>query len=121
MLAEYLQHVRQQCDSGTEEDESDNIEGMCLLFAVVGQMDVDEDQTCQSNGNIEEENEAPVKITDDEAPGDGSEHGSHQGGYGNKAHHAQEIRLGKCSHQSKPAYRDHHRPAATLQDATRDQ
>jgi len=36
MFTEYLQHVGQQRNTGTEEDEADNIEQMGVLFAVVG-------------------------------------------------------------------------------------
>ena len=92
-----------------------------LLFAIIGQMQINEDQTRQANRNIEEEDKAPMKIPDDQAAGDGAEHGSDQGWDGNKAHGAQQIGLGECSHQSEPAYRHHHGPAAALQDATRDQ
>ena len=95
--------------------------GWRLLFAVVRQMQIDEDQARESNRNIQEENDAPVKIADDQASGDRSEHGRHQGWYGNKAHGAQKIRLGECSHQGEPAHRHHHRAAATLQDAAGDQ
>src|ERR1700677_655797 len=118
MLAEYLQYIRQQCDPGTEENKSDNIERMGVLFTVVGQMQINEDQTHQSDWNIEKEDEAPMKIADDEAAGDGAQHRSDQGRYRDKAHRAQKIRLGKCPYQSKPAYGNHHRAAATLQDST---
>src|ERR1700689_3103481 len=91
---------------------------MGVLFAVVWQVQENQDQTHQSNWNIQEEDDPPMKITDDEAPGDGAQHGSDQGWHGNKAHHAQQVRLGKCSHQSQPAHGNHHRSAATLQDST---
>ena len=91
MLAEYLQHIRQQSDPRTEQDESDNIERRGPLFAVVRQMQINEDQTRDSNWNIKEENDAPLKIADDETSGDGSEHGRHQGWYRDKAHGAHKI------------------------------
>ena len=98
MFAEDFQHVRQQPDAGAEENESDHVKRMGVLFAVVGQMQIDEDQTCKANWNVEEEDEPPVKVPNDETSGDRSEHRSYQGRYGNKAHSTQELRLGECSH-----------------------
>src|ERR1700722_10910987 len=74
MLAEYLQHIRQQCDTGAEEDQSHGIQRMGIILAKIRQVQVDEDQTCESDRDVEEENEAPVQITHDEASGDGPEH-----------------------------------------------
>src|ERR1017187_1653517 len=121
MFAEDLQYIRQQSDAGAEENESDDIKRVGLLFAVVGQMQMDEDQACEADGDIEEEDEAPVQIADDEASGDGSEHRSYQGRDGDEAHGADEFGFGECSHQGEPADGDHHRSAAALQDAARDQ
>src|SRR3984957_603943 len=84
-------------------------------------MQMNEDQTRESNWNIKEDDDGPVKIADDETSGDGSEHGRHQSRDRNKAHGAQKIRLGKGSHQGEPAHGHHHRAAAALQDAERDQ
>jgi hypothetical protein len=84
-------------------------------------MQIDEDQTRQSDRDVEKENEAPMKIAHDEPSRDRPEHGGDQGRYGDKAHRAQQIRLRKGSHQREPAYRNHHRSAATLQDATCDE
>ncbi len=95
VLAEYLEHIRQQCDPATEQDQADDIERVAFFRAIVGQMQVDEDQTGQPDGNVEKENEAPVKVADDEAPGDGSEHRSYQRRDGHKAHRTQQICLGE--------------------------
>ena len=78
MFTEYLQHVRQQRDAGAEEDEPDHIERMGLLFAVVRQMEIDHQQTEDADRNIHEKDDSPVKIADDKAAGDGSEHGANQ-------------------------------------------
>jgi hypothetical protein len=42
MVAEYLQHVGQQSNAGTEEDEPDNVERVGALFAIVGQVQMDQ-------------------------------------------------------------------------------
>ena len=95
--------------------------GWVFIFAVVRQMQIDEDQARQADRDIEKEDDAPVKIANDEASGDRPEHGGDQGRYGDKAHGAQQIRLRKGSHQREPADRHHHRSAAALQDAACDE
>src|ERR1700678_249912 len=94
---------------------------MRFIRAIVRQMQINEDQTRDPDRDVEKKNEAPMKIADDESPRDRAEHRGDQGGYGDKTHRAQQVRLRKGSHQGEPAYRDHHRSAATLQDATRDE
>jgi hypothetical protein len=72
MIAEYLQDIGQQGDAGAEQDESDNIERMRVVFTVIRQMQIHENQTDEPDGNIEEEDDAPMKIADDQAAGDGT-------------------------------------------------
>ncbi len=91
MFAEHFEHIGQERNTGAEEDEADDVERMSLFFAVVGQMQIDHDQADEANGNIEKENDAPMEVTDDEAAGDGSEHGSHKRGDGNEAHDANQV------------------------------
>jgi hypothetical protein len=116
VLAEDLQHIGQQGDTGAEEDQPDGIERMCL-FPVVGQMQIHQNQADQTDGNVEEEDHPPVKIGDDQTAGDGPEHGSDQGRYGNETHGAEKIGFGERPHQSQPSYGHHHGAAAALQDA----
>ena len=120
MFAEYLQHIRQQRDAGAKEDEADNIEGIGL-FAVVRQMQIDHEQTDEADRKVHEKDDSPVKISDDQAAGDGSEHGTNQTRDGDEAHGADEFGLGKRPHQGEPAHGHHHGSAAALQDAARDQ
>jgi len=65
MLAEYLQHIRQQPDPGPEEDEANDIERRGLLFAVIGQMQVYHQQAGNPNRDVHEKDESPVKVSDD--------------------------------------------------------
>jgi hypothetical protein len=95
VFAEDFEHIGQQRDAGAEEDEADGVERMGLLFAVVGQMQVDHDQADEADGNVEEEDDAPVEVADDEASGDGAEHGSDQRGDGDEAHGADEFGFGE--------------------------
>jgi hypothetical protein len=73
MFAKYLQHIGQQRNTGPEQDQSRHIEGVGA-FAVIRQVQVDQQQAGQTNRNIHEENEPPVKVSDDEAARDRSEH-----------------------------------------------
>ena len=108
MIAEYLQDIRQQCDAGTEQDEPDDIERLRILLAVIGQMQVDQNQAGNSNWQIHKKYEAPMEVCDDKAPRDRPEHGSDRARNGDKAHSADELGFGKGSHQGEPADRDHH-------------
>jgi len=98
MIAEYLQHVRQQGDAGTEEDEADDVERLGVRFSIVGQMQIDQDQADDPDGKIDEKYESPVEISDDQAAGDRPEHGADQSGNGDKAHGADELGFGEGSH-----------------------
>ena len=117
MFPEYFQHVGQQGDPGTEEDEPNDIERVGVLFAIVRQMEIDHQQTEDADRDIHEKDEPPVKVSDDEATRDGSQHGANQAWNGDEAHGADELGFGKCAHQGQPAHRHHHGSAAALQDA----
>ncbi len=54
------------------------------MFAVVRQMPVDHVQANQPDRNIHEENESPVKVSDDQAAGQRSQHRRNQGGMDTK-------------------------------------
>ena len=108
MFAEDFEHIGEQRDAGAEEDEADDIEGMACLFAVVGQMEIDHDEADEADGDIEEEDDAPVEVADDEAAGDGAEHGRDERGDGDEAHGADEFGFGEGADQREPADRDHH-------------
>src|ERR1700726_1302626 len=75
MFAEYLEHIRKKADSGAEKNQAGDIERVGA-FAVVGEMQVDQDQADEANRNIHEEDKAPVEVSDDQAAGNGSEHGA---------------------------------------------
>src|ERR1017187_6327799 len=80
-------------------------------------MQIDQNQPDQPDRDVDEEDHAPVQITDDQTSGDGSKHGSDQGWDRDEAHGAEEISLGERPDKSKPAYGHHHGAAAALQDA----
>ncbi len=44
--------------------------GWRMLLAIIRQMQVDEDQAGEPDGNVDEEDDAPVQVPDDEAAGD---------------------------------------------------
>ena len=84
------------------------------MFAVVRQVQVNHEQTGEANRNIHEENKSPVKVSDDQATGDRSEHGTNQTGDGDEAHGADQFGLGERPHHGEPADGHHHGSAAAL-------
>ena len=84
------------------------------MFAVVRQVQVNHEQTGEANRNIHEENKSPVKVSDDQATGDRSEHGTNQTGDGDEAHGADQFGLGERPHHGEPADGNHHGSAAAL-------
>ncbi len=113
MLAKYLQHIRKQRNAGPEKDQPGHIKSV-RLFAIVRQVQVDQNQTGQSNRNIQEEDNSPVKISDDQPARDWPEHRANQRGNGNEAHRADQFGLCERPHQSEPADGYHHGSAAAL-------
>ena len=99
MFSEYLQHIGEQRDARAEEDEADKIERMGVLFAKVRQMKKDDNQPDHANRDIQEEDDTPVKVADDQSAGDRAEHRRYQCGDGDKAHGAEQFGLGEGSHQ----------------------
>jgi len=120
VFAEDFEDVGEQGDAGAEEDEADDVEGMGF-FAVVGKVEVDEDQADEADGDVEEEDDAPVEVVDDEAAGHGAEHGCDEGGDGDEAHGAEEIGFAEGADQGEAADGHHHGASATLQDAAGDE
>ena len=86
MLAENLQHVREQRDAGAEQDQADDIETMHAALAKIGQVKIDQHQAGEANGKVDEKDDAPREVSDDEAAGDGPEHGADEAGDGNEGH-----------------------------------
>src|SRR5579862_1493314 len=84
-------------------------------------MQIDHDQADDSDGNVEEENHAPVEVGNDKSTGDWSEHGSDQGWYRYKAHDLNEVGFGEGPDQGQSAYRNHQRSTHALEDAARDE
>jgi hypothetical protein len=121
VFAKHLQHIGKQRHAGSKKHQPNHIERIGMFFAVVRQMQVDHAQTREANRNIKEEYEAPMKVADDEATGDRSEHRTNQSGNSDEAHGANQFGLGEGSHYGEPADRHHHGSTATLQDAARDQ
>ncbi len=69
MLAEYLQHIGKKRDAAAEQDEADQIGRLDVGFAIVRQVAIDQDQAGDADGDVEEEDRAPVEIIDDKAAG----------------------------------------------------
>ena len=120
VIAEDLQHIGQQGDARAEQDKPDDIERLGVFFAIIGKMQINQDQAGDPDRQIGEKDESPVEISDDQAADDGPEHGADQSGYGDEAHGADEFGSGESSHQGEAAHRDHHGAAAALQHATGD-
>jgi hypothetical protein len=68
---------------------------MGVLFAIVGQMEIDHQQTEDPDRYIQEKDKPPVKVPHDKATGNGSQHGTNQTGNGHKAHGSNELGFGK--------------------------
>ena len=96
--------------------EPDDIQRIGLL-AIVRQMQIDHPQTDEADRNVDEKNDAPVKIADDQAAGDGPEHGADQARDRDEAHGADEFGFGERPHDGEPPDRHHHGAPAALQDA----
>src|SRR5580704_10783307 len=121
VLTKNLKRIRQQRDAGAKENESDNIERDGLFFAIVGHMQIDHQQAQEPNRNIHEENESPMQVSDNEASRNRSQHRTNQSGDGHEAHGADKVGFRKRSNQGEPAYWHHHRSAAALQNAARNE
>ena len=52
--------------------------GLGSLFAIIGQMQIDHQQTDEADRNIHEKDESPMKVSDDQTAGDRSQHGADQ-------------------------------------------
>ena len=55
MLAKDFQHIGEQRDPGAEKNQADDIKRIGVLFAIVGQMAVDEIQANEADRNVHEE------------------------------------------------------------------
>src|SRR5277367_3646277 len=84
-------------------------------------MQIDHQQADQSDGDVDEKDESPMQVADDQAAGDGPEHGTDQGGNGDEAHGANQFGFGERPHQGQAADRNHHGSANALQNAESDQ
>src|SRR5260370_7287324 len=81
----------------------------------MGEMPVEQYQAAQADGYGDEEDDAPMKISDDQAAEDRPEHGADQARHGDEAHGADELGFGKGADHGEPSYGDHHPAAAALQ------
>src|SRR5882672_8218914 len=91
VFAEYFQNVGQERDSGAEQHQADDVERVVALLAVVGQMPIDHVQPAQADRNVDEEDDAPMKIRNDQAAQQRSEHWPDQARNGNEAHGVDEL------------------------------
>src|ERR1700686_965628 len=80
-------------------------------------MPMDQYQAAQADGYVDEEYDAPVKISDDQAAEERPEHGADQTRHGDEAHGADELGFGKGSDHGEPSHGKHHGAAAALQHA----
>ena len=119
MFAKHFQHICQQPDAQAEQNQSAEIERRRIFLPVIGQMAIDKIKTKQADRQVDEKNQPPMKITDDESAGDRAEHRADQTGNRHEAHCADEFGFWKCPHQCQSSHRHHHRPTETLQNATR--
>ena len=55
VLAEYLQHIRQQRHAGTEQNEPDNVERLGIFFAIIRQMQIDQNEAGDADWKIHKE------------------------------------------------------------------
>src|SRR5882757_2394608 len=94
---------------------------MGVFFAIIRQMEIDHQQTEDADRYIHEEDQPPLKVPDDKATGNGSQHGANQAWNGDKAHGSHELGFGKRAHKGQPADRHDHGSAAALDNAAGDQ
>ena len=98
--------------------------GVSVFFGVVqfGRCEVDHDEPDNADGDVEEEDDAPVEVVDDEAAGHGGPSiGAMSAGMEDEAHDAHEVGFGEGSDQGEAAYGDHHGAAHALHYAECDQ
>src|SRR5215469_2372084 len=86
VVAENLEHIREQRNAGAEEDQSDYIEWARSFLDVIRQMQVDQDQADNPDRNVEEEDDSPVEVSHDESARHRPQHGSDQGWYRYETH-----------------------------------
>src|SRR6185295_4686404 len=65
VLAEDLEDVGEDGDAGAEEDEAGEVDGLATGGAEVGHVQVGHDEAEQADGDIDEEDGAPVEPGDD--------------------------------------------------------
>src|SRR6266404_7458206 len=78
-------------------------------------MPLGQHQAAQADGYVDEEYDAPMKISDDQAAEDRPEHGSDQARHGDEAHGADELGFGEAADHDEPSDGHHHRAAEALQ------
>jgi len=76
--------------------------------AVVGQVAINQVQTHETDGQVDEEDQPPMKVAHERAADDRAQHGADQRRDGDKRHRAHQLRLGERAHQRQPARRHLH-------------
>ena len=117
VLAKDFQHIGKQRDAGAEKNQANDIKRIGVLFAIVGQMAVDQVQADQADRDVHEEDQSPVKIRDDQAARDRTQHRADQTGNRDETHGPDQFGFSEGAHHGQTADRDHHGSAAALQDA----
>ena len=117
MLAKDFEDIREQRDAGAEKNQANDIKRIGVLFAIVWQMAVDEIQADQADRDVYEEDQSPVKIRDDQAASDRTQHRADQPGNRDETHGADQFGLCEGAHHGQTAHRHHHGSAAALQYA----
>ncbi|CAL4868977.1 hypothetical protein MMA231_03267 [Asticcacaulis sp. MM231] len=117
MFTEDFQHIGQERHARTEQDEAQHIQRTRGFFAVVRHVETDEQKAQDADRNIDEEDDPPVQVVNDQAADQRPQHRRYQGGHGDEAHGAHQIGLGKGAHHDEPTDGRHHGAAHALQDA----
>src|ERR1700738_2326021 len=66
VLAEYLEHIGKQGNARAEQNQADDIQGIVLACDVIRQVPIHQYQPGKPDRNVDEENDAPMKVVDDD-------------------------------------------------------
>ena len=115
MFAKHLQRPRQQRNAAAEIDQPQHIKLGHMLGAVIGQVQIDHDQSDDADRHVHEKDHVPCRDRNDEAAQRRTNQRANQRRDRHKTHRAQQLGLGEGAHQRQPPNRHHHRPAHALQ------
>ena len=121
VLAEDLEDVGEEADAAAEEDASEDVQPGHAFGAVVREAAHDEGEAEEADRDVDEEDDPPVEVADDEAAGDGPEHRPDERRDRHERHRAHEVGLLERAHDREAPDRHHERAAHALQDPERDE